>query len=63
MIVRGIERKKWRIRTSKHMVLGTCEHGVCGMEGRLGVFVWAVDIDTFVGGEFRCIALLMAADF
>ena len=45
------------------MVLGICGHGVCGIKGRLGVSVWAVDIDTFVGGEFRCIALLMAADF
>ena len=63
MIVRGIERKKWEIRNSRHMVLGTCKHGVYGIEGRLGVCVWVVDIDTFVSWEIRCIALLMAADF
>ena len=63
MIVRGIEKKKWVIRTSKHIWLATCQYGVCGIEGRLGVSVWAVDIDTIVGGEFRSIALLMAADF
>ena len=44
------------------MVLGTCKHGVHGIEGRLGVCVWVVDIETFVGGEIRCIALSMAAD-
>ncbi len=63
LIVRGLERKRCETRNSRHMALGTWEQGVCGIEGRLGVCVWAVDIDTFAGGEFRCIALLMAADF
>lgn len=52
MIVRGIERTKWEIRNSRHLVLGTCEHGVYMSEGRPGFSVWAVDIDTFVGGVF-----------
>ena len=50
--MRGIERTKWEIRNSRHLVLGTCEHGVYMSEGRPGFSVWAVDIDTFVGGVF-----------
>ena len=61
--MRGIERRKWETRNSKHMVLGTCGDGVYRIEGRLGVSVCAVYIDTFVGREFRCIALFSAADF
>ena len=43
------------------MELGNLVYGVCGIEGRLGGCVWAVDIDTLVSGESRDIALLMAA--
>ena len=43
------------------MELGTLEYGVCGIEGRLVACIWAVDIDTLMGGESRSIALLMAA--
>ena len=43
------------------MELGILEYGVNGIEGRLAACIWAVDIDTLMGGESRSMASLMAA--
>ena len=49
------------MRNSRHMELGILEYGVNGIEGRLAACIWAVDIDTLMGGESRSMASLMAA--